>query len=92
MNKCAVQTPIGCIYAVPSGDQQNYPGIVIGLERDGKTAEFVLVECCKNDEELTGNLNLHVWNMDQFVWNSDPVYEQSATPEEVTEMMEGEVE
>lgn len=88
MSGTYVETPAGTLYAVPSGDQNYYPGIVIGLKKDGAEAEFVLVEVDKE----TGNLALHVWNFDESVWDADPVYEQGATPEEITKMLKGEVE
>lgn len=91
MQKLKVETPVGTLFAAPSGDQQCWPGIVVGIERDGKTAEFVLVEVGNTPVDM-GTLCTRVWSMDQFVWCDDPVYEQGITSEEVTEMLEGAVE
>ena len=89
MEKLKIETPLGTLYAAPSGDQLFYPGIVVGLERDGHCAEFVLVEVGNTSDESYNGLNVHVWNLDKNVWNSDPCFEIGAMPEQVNEMIKG---
>ena len=85
MTKLEIQTPLGTLYAVPSADQENYPGIVIGIQRDGYTADFVLVEVGNTGYKEDDGVNVHVWKLDKHVWDFGPCFDMVSSVEEVEE-------
>ena len=82
MEKTTVETKLGTLYATFRHDN-DYPGILIGLERNGVYYEFAWVEVDQyGDEEPT--MKIHVFDTEC----DDPVFDKNITEDELKKMYE----
>lgn len=76
----AVETSLGTIIARESPDTKYYPGIWLGIERNGRRMEYLVMDVDEVSDEPS--MGIHVWPFGD-PWE-DPVYSSPrATAEEL---------
>lgn len=76
-----VATKLGNLYAEAIENRQ-YPGIKIGLERNGVRYEFAWLEVDQSDDDEKPVMKAHVFN----TTNDDPVFDINITEEQIKEL------
>lgn len=72
MGDTTVNTKLGTLYATFRHDN-DYPGILIGLDRGGVYYEFAWVEVDQSDTDEEPVMKIHVFGTD----GDDPVYDHN---------------
>lgn len=74
-------TDLGTLYAFPCGDSE-YPGIMIGLERNGVRYEFAWVEVDQWDNDEDPVMKIHVFDTE----GDEPVYDLNINADALNKM------
>lgn len=78
-----ISTKLGNLYAKPINDR-NYPGIMIGLERNGVRYEFAWVEVDQYKENDKPIMKIHVFGVE----DDDPIYDANFNERQLKELYE----
>ena len=76
-----ISTKLGNLYEKPINDF-NYPGIMIGLERNGLRYEFAWLEVDQSDENEKPIMKVHAFD----TRSDDPVFDLNISEEYIKEL------